>query len=80
MALHGDIRVNGNIIGSWVATREKGQAVDGKFKYRCSALWTDLGGYRYSADFEHEHKFTDGAIILASDLLRRAVEEMKRLS
>lgn len=67
MALHGDIRINGDLLGVWTARRLENppKAVN---DYECEILMTDGKGGK----FEVRHKFAEGAIVLAAKVLNRA--------
>lgn len=74
MALHGAIKVNGNILGAWTAVRVTNteDAVltpDAVSEYECSVGMLDGDQF----DFNLTHRFGDGALVLASSILREAV-------
>jgi hypothetical protein len=71
MALHGDIKVNDHLIGSWRA-RNMGGTSDGWTKYSVTVAHTDNAGYHKVADFVLDHKAGEGALVLASKVLAEA--------
>ncbi len=84
MALHGQIQVNGKTIGSWSAVRLVGSGPrvarggypkpDDVFKYDCHTHQLPDPGGRGPVlhEFIVEHRFGDGALVLASKLLAEA--------
>lgn len=77
--LHGEIKVNDYEIGHWKAVRvgavldSKGYAVKDHYIYRCEVRHTDLRGYtRRTGPFLVHHRFSDGAIVLTSQVLAQA--------
>lgn len=74
MALHGEIKVNGNEIGKWEAVRV-GKA-DDDFIYRCRVEYTNTSGYGYLRVFFVRHNYNDGALLLTSRVTERAAFEM----
>lgn len=67
MALHGEIKVNGKIIGEWIAQRKE-KAIGTVNTYICS-LSEVVDGVARAHHFEIEHTYSDGASVLASKLL-----------
>jgi hypothetical protein len=77
MALHGDIKVNDHLIGSWRA-RNMGETSDGWTKYGVTVAYTDNAGYHQVADFVLEHIRGDGALVLAAKVLLEARDHLHR--
>ena len=75
MALHGEIKINGVIIGGWVARRvEMLDDPDGEYLYHChyfeegpspAGNFDDIG----SLEFTVAHRYSDGAAALARKVL-----------
>lgn len=73
MALHGEIKVNGVVIGEWSAVRRgKTEEVN---RYDCKVWYIDTEHRRMNAKFAVTHKPQDGALVLASRVLLRARSE-----
>ena len=70
MALHGDIRVNHQLVGWWEATRTHTSA-DGYHTYEYTVTGSKGGPQRG----EVRHQFTDGAVTLAGLVLAAAAEQ-----
>lgn len=64
MALHGDIRVNGESIGFWDATRVVDDVNPGVHEYRASVVIRGLGVVARVT-----HRYDDGPAALASKVL-----------
>jgi hypothetical protein len=74
MSLHGDVRVNGYLIGTWTATRisnteEQPPAPDALSVY---TWWYQDTETRALADGTLVHRYGDGAAVLASKVLLAA--------
>lgn len=69
--LHGNIELNHNVIGNWRAVRKEavGNSVH---RYRCVVEHRNIRGYLMKAEFNVEHAYVDGALILASKVLAEA--------
>ncbi len=71
MALHGDIRVNGQVIGCWSAQRVLTRQ-NGRHTYRWEAY--DKGRHTTG---DLDHNYDEGAIALAAKVLRAAQQAME---
>lgn len=79
MALHGNIQVNFNTIGTWEAVNT-GPAQDDPdiTVYRCKIDYRDIKGYpRQIGPYLVFHNYGDGALALASQVIGRADYLMK---
>lgn len=81
MALHGEIRVNGMVIGEWEAQRqtEHQPEPDDVVHYWAMARQnsTPDGCPAFLERFEVEHRFGDGALALAARVLDKAATLQK---
>jgi hypothetical protein len=79
MALHGDIRINGDIIFSWVAVRRKKKIdKDGFYTYDWRGLEFPRGATRRASWTRKgvlAHRYADGAVVLAAAVLRAYQEQ-----
>lgn len=69
MSLHGDIQVNGHLLGEWSAQRVSNvdDAVldpDTVSEYRCRVLTRDI-----DKEFYVNHRYGDGPVVLATKVL-----------
>lgn len=79
MALHGEIRINGESIGTWTAVRkEEHPDFEGRHRYQCEVSQRNdrvpisRGQWRERFDiwrFDVWHDYSDGAIVLAGRVL-----------
>lgn len=73
MALHGEIKVNGEIIGGWIARRiDFLDDPDAEYLYDCryfesspARQWEDV----HALEFVVSHRYSDGAAALARKVL-----------
>lgn len=63
MSLHGEIKVNHNIIGEWSAQRAGIAGND--YIYRCRINYTTERGYTHERTFWVRHNYNAGALALA---------------
>lgn len=77
--LHGEVKVNGNVIGEWKAVRQTMDA--NQFNnYNCFIRFQDMQGYTNEARWELiGHGFGNGAISLAARVLREGMTKAKRI-
>lgn len=76
--LHGDIKVNHHVIGSWRAVNETVQtSPDAVNTYRVSVAYTNVRGFHQVAEFRIEHRYGDGALVLASKVLAEAPNHLR---
>lgn len=68
MPLHGDIRINDMKIGEWVAVRQEQPPTETN-TYKVSVAYRDVYDREHKAEGEITHKFGDGALVLASEVL-----------
>jgi ribosomal protein S4 len=73
MALHGEIKVNGNEIGHWSARRLHADVRE-VCSYRYEVLWRDLSGNPNKVTGFLDWPYGN-AISLASEIMRRAAGE-----
>lgn len=78
MALHGDIRVNGTMLGVWSAQRREQleQRPHLTFRYDCEAMWV---GHDRKIVFSMVHRYEEGATVLAAKVLTRAAADQVAL-
>ena len=74
--LHGEVKVNHHVIGTWRAVRQTMDQNEYN-TYNVTVQYTDMAGYKYKAAFEHTHKFTDGALVLTGNIMLECVKHMK---
>lgn len=75
MALHGEVKVNHNTIGEWSAVRK--EAVENSVhRYECVVEYRNIRGYLTKAEFNVEHAYGDGALMLASKVLSEAPKHL----
>lgn len=74
--LHGEIKINAHEIAKWKAVRQTWDQNEYN-KYDVTVTYTDLGGYKHKATFEHTHKFSDGALVLTGNLMLECVKHLK---
>lgn len=77
MALHGEIKVNDLVIGGWEAQRttprlDKDKRDGENYTYRCKVWRRMEDGKEWREEFEVRHWYEDGALELASKVLRQA--------
>lgn len=75
--LHGDIKMNGVVIGEWTA------AHDGQFQdfrtYQCTLWYRKTDGHIYEAEWEMwGHHKGDGAVTLAERVLKEGRHKAKK--
>lgn len=75
MALHGTIRVDGLVIGYWGA-RRKEHPPEAVNTYEVECEFSDINGVHHHKKGEITHEFGDGALVLASEVLRWAGENI----
>lgn len=72
MALHGDIRINGSLLGVWTARRtQRLWDVDAVHTYECQVDWVD-DSEKAGMAFLLDHRYSEGATALAAKVLDRA--------
>lgn len=76
MALHGDIRVNGGKIGDWEAVRRQHPPNIDFNVYDIVVTYTDPLGNRHGYADSLVHRYGDGAITLAAEVLRQAARKL----
>lgn len=85
MALHGEIRVNGMVIGEWEAQRKSHLHSDPHpselVTYDCMVRQdsTLQGNPAVLEHFELDHRFGDGALALASAVIRRGMWNAEKI-
>lgn len=67
MSLHGDIKVNHHVIGTWSA-QNAGPTMDAGI-YRCHVIYTDIRGYTKERRFFIKHNYGDGALVLGAKVM-----------
>ncbi len=79
MALHGDIRVNGQRVGYWSCVRQKckhddgrGVVCSGAHTYDCTVEWHDFAHRWHQRTFTTQHRYAEGSLALASKVLAEA--------
>lgn len=76
MSLHGDIRVNGKLVGRWSAQRAMNDVgPDGQNLYKCDFILNQPDGPPSKGDFIVVHRYQDGALRLAARVLGSAAME-----
>lgn len=76
--LHGDIRVNGILIGEWTAVRQNNTQKDFN-DYRCEINFRDVQGYPCHAEWHMTgHRYGDGAVMLAARVLSEGMAKARR--
>lgn len=65
MSMHGDVRINGQVIGRWYARRQQREVGDTN-TYEC---WVRLNG-QYQ-EFEITHRYRDGSAVLLTKMLMK---------
>jgi hypothetical protein len=71
MALHGEIKINNQTIGSWSAVRQQNLAdPDADYGYVCMV---SMNGETVS--FPIDHVYSDGATSLLAKIMRKAARE-----
>lgn len=83
MSLHGDIRVNGRLLHQWEAQRvtnvDATPSPDDVSTYSCRVRsWVPGQMSTAVTDFTVEHRYGDGAAVLASKVLAVYAEEADR--
>lgn len=68
MSLHGEIKVNHHVIGTWSAQRA-GTTGQGDYVYRVKFEYTDMAGYTTNRTWFTRHKFSDGAVALTGQVM-----------
>jgi hypothetical protein len=80
--LHGDININGHLIGTWKAVNiNPDPQVEGEDQtYRVLVEYTNKAGYHLVADFEVTHPYHahGGALTLAGKILTEAPNHIRR--
>jgi hypothetical protein len=72
MALHGDIRINGSLIGVWQARRtQRLWDVEAVHTYECRVDWVD-DTEKTGMAFLLDHRYSEGATALAAKVLQQA--------
>lgn len=67
--LHGDIMINGTVIGSWRAVRQTFD-VNEVNSYDCHVELAERGDDKgFSTSFALPHRYTDGPVVLAAKVL-----------
>lgn len=70
MALHGDVAINGVLLGVWQARRtEDLQHGRSTYTYDCQVDWTARNGTRQRSTFTLTHDYDQGAFALAAKVL-----------
>lgn len=73
MALHGQIQVNGQVIGGWSAVRRDEPAKSGEYVYDCDVQMLPYGQRPATREtFAVSHSFAAGAVALAAKVLAQA--------
>lgn len=76
--LHGDIKVNHHVIGSWRAVNETAvMSPEAVNTYRVTVAYTNIRGFHQVAEFTLDHRFGDGALVLSSKVLAEAGEHLR---
>lgn len=75
MALHGDIKINGKIIGAWTARRlqHPPQEVN---EYEIAYAYFEPDGTVHQVEGTLTHRFGDGATSLAAEVLAWAAKSV----
>lgn len=75
--LHGKVEVNGVAVGYWEA-KNIGRVMNDVCKYECSLYYRNNEGHpTYAEGFEVIHFQRDGAVGLASTVLRHGLRKLK---
>ena len=84
--LHGEIKLNDQLIGEWTAVRKKRfyphehDDEGGPYhRYDCTIEYRDMQGYLMRANFPVWHRFGDGAMRLASRVIAIGYDKAKRV-
>lgn len=75
--LHGDIKVNGSLIGQWTAVNKDNTHKQFR-RYDCTLWYRGLDGYLYEAEWELWGHGSPGAIGLAERVLREGKFRAKK--
>lgn len=74
--LHGEIKVNEQVIGEWTAVRI--QEIDGFCDYDCHMTYTNMAGYPMEAAWTlRGHAMGNGAVSLAARVLSEGMQHLK---
>lgn len=76
--LHGDIRVTGNVIATWSARRLVRPPQE-RNDYEVQVTYQDPHGSVHTAKGVLSHKFSDGALLLTSEVMAWAHREVYHL-
>lgn len=75
--LHGDIKVNGNVIGEWQAVRTSPDLRDDN-EYDCRMTYRNLAGYPMEAAWRiTDHHYKAGAAALAARVIAEGMERLR---
>lgn len=75
MALHGPIKVNDDVIGTWSAIRRGPlHSKSHQHSYDCNVTWRPEGGDVESTGFVILHKYDDGALVLTQRVMTQAIK------
>lgn len=74
--LHGDIRINDYPIGVWTAVR-KGRVEGDVHNYECTVKYRNMSHEFLEAEFYVAHSYGEGALMLASKVLRVAFKDFE---
>lgn len=82
--LHGEIKMNGITIGEWFAERRERHYPPNEengplYLYECFLKYRDIGGYPMEAKYEVKHRYGDGALRLAANVIAKGKEKAKRV-
>ena len=78
--LHGEIKVNNNVVAQWSAVRQT-TGIDAGFNdYDCTVTYRDQQGYPCEAKWvTRGHHFGNGPISLTARVLQEALLHLKRV-
>lgn len=76
--MHGDIRVNGDAIATWTATRLV-HPPQARNDYEVSVTYKDPGGTVHSARGVISHQYGDGSLLLLGEVMAWAHEQVHDL-
>lgn len=76
--LHGEIKVNHRVIGTWSAVRgEKFTDEPLRYSYDCYMTYENMAGYPMKAVFQVIHAYGDGPIVLTGKVLETGLDELR---
>lgn len=76
--LHGDIKVNDRVIGTWEACNQGGTPGSDYVSYAVKVEYEGHDGYHYNAEYTIYHVPSHGPLTLASKVLGSAMAHVGR--